>query len=333
MAFKKINKEFVLSDSSVNVYGFRLLTSGYVMDEFVKNPIGYYMHVPDDGVLMRWEDVRLDGDRIIAMPSINMLHPRGERTATEIEEGFLNAASMGKICVLEYVLEDNPDDAENPVLVATRWYNKECSIVDNPGNRNAMKVSLVDADGKEINLADVRQAHVNDEIFKTAKNMTRITLPVTPELISLLGLDDGATADMVVDGIRRLHSDNETLTGAKAKAEKDLADLQDATVAKEVKALLAAGVKDGKINQKLGQKLEKQYAGKPAELKDLLDDMQVYVPLDHRINILPDAVKDLADKSYDVLNKSNKLELLKQHAPDLFAQKYKEKFGKEYKGK
>lgn len=153
MAFKKINKEFVLSDSSVNVYGFRLLTSGYVMDEFVKNPIGYYMHTPDDGVLMRWEDIRLDGDRIIGKPSINMLHPRGDRTATEIEEGFLNAASMGKICVLEYTLEDNPDDAENPVLVATRWYNKECSIVDNPGNRNAMK--LEDANGNDINLSDI----------------------------------------------------------------------------------------------------------------------------------------------------------------------------------
>jgi len=40
---KKIDREFILSDSSVNVYGFRLLTSGYQIDEYKKNPIGYHI--------------------------------------------------------------------------------------------------------------------------------------------------------------------------------------------------------------------------------------------------------------------------------------------------
>ena len=39
--FKKIDRQYVLSDSTVNEYGFRLLTSGYQLPAFKKNPIGY----------------------------------------------------------------------------------------------------------------------------------------------------------------------------------------------------------------------------------------------------------------------------------------------------
>jgi len=38
--FKKAGRQYVLSDSSVNEYGFRLLTSGYQIESFRKNPIG-----------------------------------------------------------------------------------------------------------------------------------------------------------------------------------------------------------------------------------------------------------------------------------------------------
>ncbi|WP_315814071.1 hypothetical protein [Paraflavitalea speifideaquila] len=75
----KLNKEFLITDSTVNVYGFRLLTSGYLMDEFKKNPIGYYMHKREEGVLVRWEGFRVEGDAVYAKPVINMSHPRGSR--------------------------------------------------------------------------------------------------------------------------------------------------------------------------------------------------------------------------------------------------------------
>lgn len=58
-SFKKIDREFVLSDSTKNVYGFRLKTDGYQIDEFKKSPIGFYNHLDDDGVLVRWDDLRI----------------------------------------------------------------------------------------------------------------------------------------------------------------------------------------------------------------------------------------------------------------------------------
>mgnify|MGYP003375424942 FL=1 len=40
----KKTKTFVLHDESVNTYGFRMLTSGAVLDEFIKNPVMLLNH-------------------------------------------------------------------------------------------------------------------------------------------------------------------------------------------------------------------------------------------------------------------------------------------------
>lgn len=99
---QKIDKEFMLTDSSVNCYGFRLLTSGYMLNEFKRNPIGYFMHDRASGILVHWSDFRIENnDKVYAKPSINLSHPRGQRTVDEINNGFLNGASVGHIIMLE----------------------------------------------------------------------------------------------------------------------------------------------------------------------------------------------------------------------------------------
>src|SRR5690349_15559056 len=103
---KKIEKTFQLSDSSVNCYGFRLLTKGYLIDEYTKNPIGYYMHDREKGVVVKWDNLRVDGDRIVAEPVINMSNERGQQCVDEITDGFLNGASVGNIVALDW--SDDP---------------------------------------------------------------------------------------------------------------------------------------------------------------------------------------------------------------------------------
>jgi hypothetical protein len=100
--YKKINRQYVLSDSTVNEYGFRLLTAGYQLASFQKNPIGYYMHRREDGIVVKWEDLCVDDDKIVGTPVVNLSNGRGEQTCDEAENGFLNAASVGHIVVLEY---------------------------------------------------------------------------------------------------------------------------------------------------------------------------------------------------------------------------------------
>ena len=42
-------KRIILSDSSLNRYGFRVLTSGMLIEAFKKNPVMLYMHFRDEG--------------------------------------------------------------------------------------------------------------------------------------------------------------------------------------------------------------------------------------------------------------------------------------------
>lgn len=156
---QKIEKEFMLTDSSVNCYGMRFLTSGYMLNEFQRNPIGYFMHDRASGILVSWSDFRIENnDKVYAKPSINLSHPRGQRTVHEINNGFLNGASVGHVIVLEM--------DEEPALTLpfqtganlTKWYNKECSLVDIPGNDNALK--LFNKDGVELNLSAFQNSAV-----------------------------------------------------------------------------------------------------------------------------------------------------------------------------
>lgn len=290
---KKIDKEFILSDSSVNVYGFRLLTSGCLLDEFKKNPIGYYNHDDADGILIRWDDLHVDGDRIIGKPVVNLSHPRGERTAQEIEDSVLIAASVGDIVLLDYTTEMK--DGEE-ILVATKWYNKECSVVDKPGNRNAF--TLCDASGEKINLSDLTSKHI--------EQMKKITLAITPALISMLGLADNADEQQLEAKIKDLHDaklraegEANTLKAAKQKAEQELQDLKDKTADDAVKAILEKGLNDKKLTKQLSDLLSSQYKGKPDELKAVVDAMPAYAPITPQLS--DSGVKDKAAlvKEYD----------------------------------
>ena len=60
-------KRIILSDSSLNCYGYRVLTSGMSIEAFKKNPIMLYMHFRDEGspywgdykAIGHWEDIHL----------------------------------------------------------------------------------------------------------------------------------------------------------------------------------------------------------------------------------------------------------------------------------
>ena len=147
---RQIDKEFLLTDNSVNSYGFRLLTEGYMQEEFEKNPIGYYMHLRDDGVVVRWTDFRRDGDKVFAKPVINMSNARGGQTYDEVINGFLNAASVGHYVILELSDDDSLKVPGQTGPTVTKWYNRELSLVDIPGNYNAL-TNLFDKDGNKIN--------------------------------------------------------------------------------------------------------------------------------------------------------------------------------------
>lgn len=339
----KIDKEFLVTDESVNVYGFRLLTSGYQLERFRANPIGYRQHKRDDGVVVKWEDFRLDGDKLYAKPSVNLSNPKGQQTLDEINNGFLNAASMGGIVVLE--VSEAPEmilpGQTGPTI--TKWYNKEISLVDVPGNPNATAVQLYDANDNEINLTDfihntLKKLPEVDSKPKTKTSNMSFKLAILAALavngISLA--DDTADADLAAQ-IRKLAADANKLpeveqnladkTAEAAKAVQDLADLKAKVNETRIKEITDAGVKSGKLSVIAVKDLSAKYADDPEGLQALIDALPAYQTVTGEI--ADGAANDLSDKSWSELDRAGKLPELKEKHPDLYVQKFKEKFGKE----
>ena len=97
---------FVVSDESLNKYGSRVMTAGIDLEEFKSNPVMFWNHKRDEDGLFgqsardrmpigRWENIRQDGDRLIADAVIDLNDSTGKKVAEKIENGFLKAASIG----------------------------------------------------------------------------------------------------------------------------------------------------------------------------------------------------------------------------------------------
>ena len=270
--FKKIERSYVLSDSSVNEYGFRLLTSGYQLDAFQKNPIGYYMHRREDGIALKWEDLRIADDQVTGTPVINLSNGRGEQTCDEAENGFLNAASMGHIVVLEYSTDADMMLPGQTGPTITKWYNKECSLVDIPGNCNAL-TRLYDAQENELNLADL---HTGQPKIKLTQN----ALQSLQETLRLAGTTDET---LLVTSVRDLAAkagilelENKILLADKYALQQQIEELNKAGMRLEINSLLDRGLEDKKITTELRAKLAHDYATNPEGLKALLAAMPAY---------------------------------------------------------
>jgi hypothetical protein len=317
--FKKIDREFVLTDDSVNCYGFRLLTEGYLVDEYKKNPIGYAMHKRDDGVLVRWEDLRVDGDKVYGKPVINLSHTMGQRTVDEIENGFLNAASVGHIVVLELSEEASLklDGQTGPTI--TKWFNRECSLVDVPGNYNALK-QLFDSEDKPIqNLSDFSNPKIKTEMEK---------IFFTPAQLQAMNLSADANDTVVATAFANL-----VAKAAKAEGlQTQLNDLHAQVSQDKVEGILLAALDAKKITKELSDKLKVDYKNNPDGLKSLVDAIPAYESVTDKLKEENKGnekrIADLMAKSFDDLMSSGESAELQKLAPEQWKIKLKEIEGK-----
>jgi hypothetical protein len=332
MAFKKIDKPFLLTDSTVNMYGYRLLTSGYLLAQYQKNPIGYHMHgkpentdyTRKDGVLVKWEDFELIGDEVWAKPCINLEHPRGEKTAKEVEEGFLNAASLGHFVVLEVSTDEKDYLPGQTGPTISKWYNREASLVDIPGNYNAL-ASLYDEAGNELNLQDLiaKSPIINKEKM--------IQIKFSEDQLKLIDLNATSTDTEVSAKLQELVAKASMATAAEAALS---AFKKEAGTAK-INDLVCLAVKEGKLTVAAGDKLKVDYAENPTGLEALIAALPKYKSIAEQIEETGDGseLKDLTAKSYDELDVSGKLERLKALDGEAFKAKFKKQFGRDYNGK
>lgn len=141
---KKVNKRFVLTDDSINRYGYRVLTSGLDSSGFEKNPVLLWAHFRDSGMpccgeqkpIGHWEDIEREDDKLTAVPYFDLQDELSKQICDKVEAGTLSAASIGfRILVIS---EDKADLLPGQTRgTVTKSELLECSIVDIPANAHA----------------------------------------------------------------------------------------------------------------------------------------------------------------------------------------------------
>jgi len=137
---------FILSDESINDRGYRVLTSGIDTSRFSKNPIMLWMHRRDSDFnfssvlpIGRWDNIRLEDGKLLADPVFDENDPLAQHIKRKVENGFLNAASIG-IDIRKFTEEKEflVEGQTRPTVTQCELY--EASIVAIPANANAVQL-------------------------------------------------------------------------------------------------------------------------------------------------------------------------------------------------
>lgn len=226
-----MSKQFVLSDSSVNSYGFSIDLAKLDLERFKKNPVLLYNH---NQLVGKWEDLKIEDGKFIGTPVF--MDDEDEKESLKIkkrvESGFLKGASLGI-----NILSVEHKTGEAPVVEAEVY---ECSIVDIPSNKNA--VVLFDKnhqklEGKELKLA-------LDSIEKKHKKEDKMKLSALT--ITALALVPNFTEADVDTAVAKLSADKEDL-------QKQLNDIQK----EKVENLVSTALSCGQITADQKEKFEK----------------------------------------------------------------------------
>ncbi|MDR1102955.1 MAG: hypothetical protein LBL42_04265 [Tannerella sp.] len=323
-------KTFVLHDETVNTYGFRMLTSGADLTEFRRNPVMLLDHNDWNLPIGRWENVRVEDGRILADAVFDMKDPRAAQVAGKVEDGFIRAASIGA-----WPPEEVSDAVElrypgQTGVTVMRWKVREASVVSIGANHNAL--AFYDRKGKPVNMKDGK--NIIQLFDRHNFNSDDMKL-----LAGILNLADTSTENDVASAVRTLIGDRDRLKAEnvtlKGRIDKINADGQKAKK-EEAVSLVDAAVKDGRIDAKAKDSYLKLFDSDFESAKTALEAVPARQSVAGRIEQArvagSPALADMEKMSWDELDRAEKLTELKDHYPEVYAAKFKGRFGVELKG-
>ena len=200
----------------------------------------------------------------------------------------------------------------------TKWFPREISLVDIPGNYNAL-ANLYDKDNHELNLSDLKNF--------TIKNTMSNTLDAA-KILAALNLKDGDETEVVtaINNLVGKAKKSDEYKKSLDNKETELKDLKTETVKKEVEDLIDKGKTDKKLTNELAKNLSVTYAENPSGLKDLIDLMPAQVSVIDKIKDGDVALTKYAGKTWDDLYSSDEIETVRQEFPDLYTKLRDEKY-------
>ena len=335
---RKSTKRFVVSTEAENVGEFYVRTEGIELGQYEKNPLLLWMHqrpkgksrdeiLPMGNVL----EVRKENNQITGIPAFDEEDWFAMTIYKKVENGTIRMMSAGL-----RPIEWRRDEAGK--LWLWRSALVEISLCDIGSNPEALAVKLYDENEELITLS----ADYLDNVIQNPKDDMSKLIQLSPEVLPLLKLADGATPEQIQAKIQNLvtladsqKTTIDTLTTekseavtAKEKAEQDLVKLQKETSEKELVELVDQAIEDRKITADQKDDFMKLSLD---QAKSILDKMKgaptVQSQLQGSATNQSKASEEWVKLSYDEMDEKELLPHVKREAPDLFVQKFEEKFG------
>lgn len=190
MPFKKT---FVVSDETVNSYGFWVRTEGIQLEAAKKNCPAYFNHQTWGIPLGHWENIRLDNGKLLADVVIEGGNDAEKDYIRKIENGDIKGASVG-LDILNWNSE--PQFLKQGQTAPALWESElfEISLAPLPGNKNAL--ALKSKEGL-VTLSDNNKSSLIPDL-KQEPDMKQIALK--------LGLAENATEHEITEAIKVLLS-------------------------------------------------------------------------------------------------------------------------------
>ena len=190
---------FIISDESVNRYGYRILSRGMSTASFEKNPVVFYNHGTFSLPIGKGKNLQHEIDGTITLDiDFDMEDEQAVAVQKKAERGFLNACSVG-IDVLETSTDASLVLTGQTRPTVTRSELLELSICGIPGNRNALRLNGVHTENIEHILPRIN--HTKEEL-----NMKRV--------FEQLGLPETATEEDILAQLAALETDDVQTTNA-----------------------------------------------------------------------------------------------------------------------
>ena len=313
-----MGKEAIITSNGLNSYGSRVLTEGGDLRQYERNPVLLFMHnrafSRENLPIGRMEGLRIDGDRLIGTPVFDLNDEFAKRIADKWENGFLRMLSAG-IEIIETSSDAGVMLPGQTRPTITKWKLVEVSVVDIGANDEALR--LYDQAGTMLKLASGIDNEVLPLLKEREDNQLIIKTTMNKELLTLLGLQEGATDEQVLATVRGL---------------KEKADKVEAMTLANITAIVDEAVTTKKITA--DKKDHFVNLGKAAGIDSLRETLSLMKPVQKPTEVIVERTENVAgasDAKFAKLSEVPEAELrkMKEENPKEYARLYKAEYNVE----
>lgn len=280
------SKRFIISTSNLNSQGFRMLTTGAILEPFKKNPLMLFNHIRPEGNLKNqilpighWQDIEVNGDEISGVPYFDDKDEFAMTIFHKVEGGHIRMCSAGAEPIETSKKKSDLLPGQKLASVS-KWILKEASICDIGANPDALDVALYDSSDRLIKLSETSIENFIPKITTMSKKTT--------------------TAGEALSALKKAQEAKKTAADAIKLAQSKISiALADEETSEEEKTQLSEGAEE---TEELS---DEDKDAKIEELKKTLADTQAQLAKLHEdAKLAEEAEEDkkataLADKAYN----------------------------------